>query len=431
MSQIKVDANNLSSLRSQLTSAQTQMEDIGRRVLSISQSLDWQVKAREQVDESLSLIKKNVSSHGELLNRYAAAIDTTCSKFTEADSSTASKVGNVSGIMSALSWAAGAGLSAAALGIIFGSKDLFNQFAKFSMDAFPLNVEAILREQTITDNNGMAPITRWYKTSNKDIIKSGKAVLKKGGKVKKKSGFWSNVKKTVGSAVGSAKRVVASSVKSVKKAAKSAFGAAKKIASSAVKSYKKKGVIYKAVQYGKAAVKIVKGGVKIAGAVAAIAAAPVTGGASIPLAALSIVSAGNDMISGFADMTYTHYGAYDQIGQYNWLKETLTENAGQLGEYFGNREIGEKIGQYVYTGIDVVTFFDGADKVIKNLRKLDTLTTHTVRNTFAMGQASLKEIGDYISEPGKIGELIKETGKGVYKSLTGAWKLGEKISKLI
>lgn len=108
MSQIKIDPGSLSSIRSQFASAQTQMDDIGNRVMRISQSLDWEVKAKEQVNENLSLIKKNVSSHGELLGRYAAAIDTTSSKLTETDSSTASKVENINGVISTISWAGSA-----------------------------------------------------------------------------------------------------------------------------------------------------------------------------------------------------------------------------------------------------------------------------------------------------------------------------------
>ena len=127
----------------------------------------------------------------------------------------------------------------------------------------------------------------------------------------------------------------------VKKAAGKVKSFAEKTITSVFDSYYSHGTVYKVVQYGKAVLKAAKGVGKIVVGVGSLFG---SGGLAAPVAALSILSGVN---------VYTE--EYDKVGKTNLLKDTLTENAGQIGEYFGNRKAGETVGKVTYYGMDLVT----------------------------------------------------------------------------
>ena len=162
MSQIKIDTGNLSSIKSQLTSAQTQLENVGNKVMAISQSLDWRVKAKEQVDENLSMIRKNILSQCQMLREYAMAVDTTCNKFTETDTTSALKVENINEIISALSWTGSTGFSSIgeALNQLFKCGTLSAPFMLTSVPAISALLALVAKDSSnymITDINNNLP----------------------------------------------------------------------------------------------------------------------------------------------------------------------------------------------------------------------------------------------------------------------------------
>ncbi len=132
-------------------------------------------------------------------------------------------------------------------------------------------------------------------------------------------------------------------------------------------SYDNHGFVYDAVQYGKCALRLGKGFVKIVGAVGVAVT-----GVGVPIAIAGIISAGNDMINAATDAVYVGTDQYDMVGTTNLLKDTLVSGYGDLGELLGNREAGELFGKLTYVGLDVVSFLDGADKMLKAYGKVNT-----------------------------------------------------------
>ena len=134
-----------------------------------------------------------------------------------------------------------------------------------------------------------------------------------------------------------------------------------------------------------------KGVIKIAGAVAVLAG---TAGGSAPLAIMDIITAGNDIINGASDIVYASNEQYDMVGKTNFLKDKLVENGGIIGEQLGNKELGEQFGDIVYKGVDLVTFLDGADKMLKSLGKANMIATGKVGSAFIFGKTSFDDIKD-------------------------------------
>lgn len=208
-------------------------------------------------------------------------------------------------------------------------------------------------------------------------------------------------------------------------------------------SYSNKGIVYDTLQYGKAALKVGKGVVKIVGAVGTIFG---TAGGSIPLATLAIISAGNDIINGFNDAAYIYTDQYDMVGESNYLKEKVVEGGSQLGEMLGNKEAGEFAGEFIYTGVDVVSFLDGADEMLKSFGKVNTVVTGSTGYSSVWGKTEFDDVldneikfgfdADYFIRkglnvaPSSTGNIIYEGISSAYSTLKDAWDLGTKISNL-
>lgn len=149
-----------------------------------------------------------------------------------------------------------------------------------------------------------------------------------------------------------------------------------------VESYKNQGVVYKIVQCAKVAYKITKAVTKVVGALTAFST-----GVGVPIAILTLLSAGNDLLSLGADLAFIKNGQYDMIGTTDLLKDLLVRKGGELGDLLGNRELGEAIGSLVYSGMDLVLFFNSADKFLKTFGKLDASVYGTARSSFVWGKA--------------------------------------------
>ena len=263
-----------------------------------------------------------------------------------------------------------------------------------------------------------------------DVIEDYRKWEKKSKKVKakskkKKDGFLDSLKADM---AGVSKAIVKKGKKTVAKIKK---------------SYDEKGFVYKALQYGKSAVKVGAGVVKIAGAVALVAG---SGGAALPVAACITLSACNDIYNGMMDATYTYTGDFNKIGNTNLLKEFLVKQGGETGEIlFGDEKLGEKMGSWAYTGLDVVSFLNGVDKLGKSFGKLQTITSGTAETSKVWGEIHMDDVIDndlkYLSKDGIIKTILHidpnsvanfgyDVVTGTIKSIKSAGKLGNTIADL-
>lgn len=263
-----------------------------------------------------------------------------------------------------------------------------------------------------------------------DVIEDYRNWEKKSKKVKakskkKKDGFLDSLKADM---AGVSKAIVKKGKKTVAKIKK---------------SYDEKGFVYKALQYGKSAVKVGAGVVKIAGAVALVAG---SGGAALPVAACITLSACNDIYNGMMDATYTYTGDYNKIGNTNALKDFLVKQGRETGEIlFGDEKLGEKMGSWAYTGLDVVSFLNGVDKLGKSFGKLQTITSGTAETSKVWGEIHMDDVIDndlkYLSKDGIIKTVLNidpnsvanfgyDVVTGTIKSIKSAGKLGNTIANL-
>lgn len=263
-----------------------------------------------------------------------------------------------------------------------------------------------------------------------DVIEDYRKWEKKSKKVKakskkKKDGFLDSLKADM---AGVSKAIVKKGKKTVAKIKK---------------SYDEKGFVYKALQYGKSAVKVGAGVVKIAGAVALVAG---SGGAALPVAACITLSACNDIYNGMMDATYTYTGDYNKVGNTNALKDFLVKKSGETGEIlFGDEKLGEKMGSWAYTGLDVVSFLNGVDKLGKSFGKLQTITSGTAETSKVWGEIHMDDVIDndlkYLSKDGIIKTILHidpnsvanfgyDVVTGTIKSIKSAGKLGNTIADL-
>lgn len=263
-----------------------------------------------------------------------------------------------------------------------------------------------------------------------DVIEDYRNWEKKSKKVKakskkKKDGFLDSLKADM---AGVSKAIVKKGKKTVAKIKK---------------SYDEKGFVYKALQYGKSAVKVGAGVVKIAGAVALVAG---SGGAALPVAACITLSACNDIYNGMMDATYTYTGDYNKIGNTNALKDFLVKQGRETGEIlFGDEKLGEKMGSWAYTGLDVVSFLNGVDKLGKSFGKLQTITSGTAETSKVWGEIHMDDVIDndlkYLSKDGIIKTVLNidpnsvanfgyDVVTGTIKSIKSAGKLGNTIADL-
>ena len=428
MALIKITASELEGVHSQIAKMSGKVSDCSSKVSSVRNGLDMQISAKRNIEDHLDNIKRDLDKYAESLNSYANVLNDVINEFVRADSSTnglnLALLGNVEGVLK------GTGLLG--LGYIASTSGL-------PPGVYPM---------TGTQNGISAGLALAQLKCSADLWADSSIK-------KEETGFWGSIWNK-GKEIGNKDKTLYGNVI---QAGKKITSWAKGKIDEAVDSYKNKGTVYKAVQYGKAALKVGKSVVKVVGAVSAIggAVALASTGVGIPAAlaaaapaVVSLVSAGNDFINGVTDMAYVHEEQYDMVGQTNVLKDYLTDATGDLGEYLGNREIGEKIGNIVYTGIDVVTFLDGADKMLTSMGKANTVLTGEYGSSSGWAWNWEKTSFDEIMKtelkfslepdffvrkimkvhPASDANIIYEAAKNVYNILGKAAKLGEQIGSL-
>lgn len=330
--QIKIESAVVQQAQARLRQQSGAMRAVAANVLN---GLDMQIAATQQIRQSLEALSRRCTTEQTQLEAMTQMLLAASDRFTQTDQ----KLGHRARGLGEAADAIGAGLAATTL---------------------PAVALRGIDRQKCADELGK---TFGLRTSETLCDGVKQAV------VSKKKGWFSKLKDDV-SDFGSA---VKTSVSNVVSAAK--------------KSYQNHGTMYDVVEYGKAALKTGKGVVKIAGAVAAIST-----GVGIPIAICGIISAGNDIINAGTDIANIALDQYDEVGKTNYLKDLLKKNGGELGGMLGNRDAGEKFGELAYTGLDLVSFLDGADKMLKSFGKINTDLTGKTGYSFVWGKTSFDDV---------------------------------------
>lgn len=333
--QIKIEAAVVQQAQARLRQQTGAMRAVTTNVSSVLNGLDMQIAATQQIRQSLEALSRRCTTEQTQLEAMMQMLLTASDRFTQTDQ----KLGHRARGLGETADLIGAGLAATTLPAVALPGIDRQKCADELGKTFGLRPS-----ETLCD--GVTQVT-----------------------VSKKKGWFSKLKDDI-SDFGSA---VKTSVSNVVSAAK--------------KSYQNHGTMYDVVEYGKAALKIGKGVVKIAGAVAACSTV-----AGIPVALCIITSAGNDMINAGTDIAHVALDQYDEVGKTNYLKDLLKKNGGELGEMLGNRDAGEKFGELAYTGLDLVSFLDGADKMLKSFGKLNTDLTGKTGYSFVWGKTSFEDV---------------------------------------
>ena len=333
--QIKIESAVVQQAQARLRQQSGAMRVVAVNVSSVLNGLDMQIAATQQIRQSLEALSRRCTTEQTQLEAMTQMLLAASDRFTQTDQ----KLGHRARGLGEAADAIGAGLAATTLPAV-ALRGIDRQKCADELG----KTFGLRSSETLCD--GVTQVT-----------------------VSKKKGWFSKLKDDV-SDFGSA---VKTSVSNVISAAK--------------KSYQNHGTMYDVVEYGKAALKIGKGVVKIAGAVAAC-----TTVAGIPLMLCSITSAVNDFANAGTDIINVAFDQYDEVGKTNCLKDLLKKNGGELGGMLGNRDAGEKFGELAYTGLDLVSFLDGADKMLKSFGKLNTDLTGKTGYSFVWGKTSFEDV---------------------------------------
>lgn len=408
---IKLTVSQLENVRSQVANIASKTEECSNSVANIRNGLDMEVAARRNIEEKLSQISTKLQKQSESANSYSNVLNDVINNFTLSDHLLT--IGNMVNIVNNSIHNTTPILGSIGLGAM-GAAGLLRWKLKQRVNHAGA-VAGVITGQS----QAFVLKPNSHKLHSTALATATKKKHKKSLRRRIEDKIVKTVKKTYGN---------------VKKATKDCISWAKK-------SYKEHGAVYKAIQYGKAALKVGKAVVKIAGAVGTIAT-----GVGVPIALLSIVSAGNDILNAVNDTAYVATGQYDQVGQNNVLKDFLAQQGGKIGSYFGNEAAGETFGKLVYTGIDVVTMLDGADKMLKAYGRVNTSLTGTTGYSSVWGKTTFDDVfkheikfdfkADVIARkimhvhPSSEGNLIYEAASSTWSSLKKAWKVGKSVSDI-
>lgn len=307
MALIKLTLSEMSNVKSQISSLAERTESNGTAVARIASNLDMEVKARQNIEEQLQKIKNDLNKQSQKLTAYSNVLNDVMNQFVSADSKKKTNIDAVSFEKNATVLAAG----------------MVGTMLKNTLNGWVLKE----RLDKVNKNAGKNTTTKKTDVSNKKkFVNWSKNKAKKAAK---------SLKKKYGNVVQKGKDCI-SWVK---------------------KSYQDRGIVYTAIQYGKAAGKVV-------GGCAALAAVVASGGALAPLVTVYGI---NDIMSGAIDIANIHNsvknGGTAEIDEANLLKEGMEivggAAGGAVGKIVGNedlgKEVGEKMGSIMYTTGDVVS----------------------------------------------------------------------------
>lgn len=267
-------------------------------------------------------------------------------------------------------------------------------------------------------SKGLSEAVQYYLAYEKNVLNKtfGKAVkIKKSSSVKSK---WEQFKEDFGKKVKGVSKAVQKKVNDIKSTVKNTAqklwnglksGATKawdfmkdtagNIKDSFVSaynylkdSYNDHGWVYKAVQYGKAAISIVGSTAAIVGAVASMLG---SGGLSTPAAIATIIYSANSIANSVTDISNVANENYDEVGKVNWLKTGLADAGGWVGKQLGNEDLGEAIGTGVYYAGSLYTMVSNLSNAVDRTKQVDSVK-------FSDAWNSAKKLGGEQINVGKL-----------------------------
>ena len=348
--QIKIESAVVQQAQARLRQQSGAMRAVAVNVSGVLNGLDMQIAATQQIRQSLEALSRRCTTEQTQLEAMTQMLLAASDRFTQTDQ----KLGHRARGLGEAADAIGAGLAATTLPAValpgIDRQKCADELGKtFGLRASETLCDGVT-QVTVSKKKG------WLDRFKDDISDFGNAVK-------------TSVKKVVGEAKS---------------------------------SYQNHGSVYDAVEYGKAALKIGKGVVKIVGSIAAIST-----GVGVPIALCGMISAANDIASAGTDALNVALDQYDAVGKTNCLKQLLKERGGELGTMLGNRNAGEKFGELAYTGLDLVSFLNGADKMLKSFGKINTDLTGKTGYSFVWGKTSFDDIIDNEFKWYKPDELIR------------------------
>lgn len=173
-------------------------------------------------------------------------------------------------------------------------------------------------------------------------------------------------------------------------------------ASAIAEDYESKGASYRFVNGALGVAKMIGGTATL---VASIAGTGITAGMSAPATVLIGTYGANTAISGLSDLINSITGNVDDIGNVNLLKSSFEGVGGQVGEWMGNREFGESVGNAVYTVGEIATIVVSLENLSGQIKQAHsaagTLGESVSKTKVMLGEAS-KEIPDALNQLGAI-----------------------------
>lgn len=308
MPYIKVNTNKISRYSNDINSVYTRVNRIKSEFASIGYSLDWDIKSASGINNRIKTIENELNAERSGLKRMQSFLNSTSRKYQAIDKS-------------------------------------IDEYGK--------------RVKTVRKGTSTQKLSEKLKDFFKDF---GKAVCKKASEVKNKAiGVVKNFYNDVTEAMNNAARAIQNAYKKVD-------GAVRTTINYFAESYQNKGWVYKTIEYGKATLKGAAGVAKIALGVASIIG---TAGLSTPAAVLTCVSGINDLINTGYDYAAIINNDYDNVGNFNALKDGLSWVGEKVGSALGNEEVGANIGKGIYYASEAYVAIANLSNAWDKVKQLD------------------------------------------------------------
>ncbi len=194
-------------------------------------------------------------------------------------------------------------------------------------------------------------------------------------------------------------------------------------------SWESKGGVYRFVKGVGAVADIAVGTASLIGAIAGTGITAGMGtGATVLVGAYGV----NKAISGIADLVNCITGNVDAIGNVNVLKSVSTGVCGQVGEWLGDREIGESVGSAIYTAGElatvVVSIKNLAGQIKQSATAANTLS-ESVQKAKNLVSGASKEASKAVNG---VGAILKDCGSKIVSTVSnGAPKTLSSLGNVI
>lgn len=393
MAYIKVDINKLGQLESQLNRIPSVISSTASTVRSVRSGLDWDVACESNIDSTLRRIASDLEACKSRMQKTVSFLDSAVQQYNKVEYG--GKNPNTNGGRSG-----GGGSSRSFIAL---ANSYFSQFwdVNFNSRKFTsvADICAALATSPFNALNVYAKKKSYFDIIG-DIIKDGfdntVAFLADQYSIAK------DKIKDLGECI-KADIIEASNavVDSLKTGATMIKGTISNCVSAIKEDFDAKGTSYRIIKGLGAVVDIVVGTSTL---VRAVAGTGITAGLGAPATVLIGAYGGNQAVSGFADLFNCITGNVDAVGEVNLLKSVFTGVFGQAGEWLGNREMGESVGEAIYTigGItSTVVSLTNLSGQIKQAHSSGKTLSQSVETTKKMFSGASKEISGVFSKVGK------------------------------